>query len=188
MPAVNFERILRPFGEVLTAPLFNGIEVRQTRFDETILGQTVAKGSYVVQMDQPYSRLADTLLDVQYVRGEERVYDDTGWTLGLLKNVPADRLLVTESGIATREADMEALIDVMRQDRWPLVRAAALDAIADRPDRRDRVRRRRLSSSLARRGAVQGSQVGMSVREAPARERRSADQRHRARAVAAQSS
>src|SRR5205823_3741002 len=39
-------------------------------------------GSFVVRMDQPYSRLADAVLDTQYVRGEERVYDDTGWTLG----------------------------------------------------------------------------------------------------------
>ena len=46
-----------------------------------------AKGSYIIRMDQPYSRLADTLLDVQYVRGDEKVYDDTGWTLGYLKNV-----------------------------------------------------------------------------------------------------
>ncbi|HEX2833873.1 MAG TPA: M14 family zinc carboxypeptidase [Thermoanaerobaculia bacterium] len=52
-----------------------------------------AKGSYIVRMDQPYSRLADTLLDVQYVRGEERVYDDTGWTLGLLKNVGVQRVV-----------------------------------------------------------------------------------------------
>lgn len=52
-----------------------------------------AKGSYIVRMDQPYSRLADTLLDVQYVRGEERVYDDTGWTLGLLKNVSVQRVV-----------------------------------------------------------------------------------------------
>jgi hypothetical protein len=43
-------------------------------------------------MDQPYSRLADTLLDVQYVRGEEKVYDDTGWTLGYLKNVDVKRV------------------------------------------------------------------------------------------------
>ena len=50
------------------------------------------KGSYIVRMDQPYSRLADTLLDVQYVRGEEQVYDDTGWTLGYLKNVSAHRV------------------------------------------------------------------------------------------------
>ncbi|HYI08500.1 MAG TPA: M14 family zinc carboxypeptidase [Thermoanaerobaculia bacterium] len=51
-----------------------------------------AKGSYVIRMDQPYSRLADTLLDVQFVRGEEKVYDDTGWTLGLLKNVEVRRV------------------------------------------------------------------------------------------------
>jgi hypothetical protein len=43
-------------------------------------------------MDQPYSRLADTMLDVQYVRGEEKVYDDTGWTLGYLKNVDFKRV------------------------------------------------------------------------------------------------
>jgi Zinc carboxypeptidase len=51
-----------------------------------------AKGSYIIRMDQPYSRLADTLLDVQYVRGEERVYDDTGWTLGHLFNVDVTRM------------------------------------------------------------------------------------------------
>ena len=52
-----------------------------------------AKGAYIVRMDQPYSRLADTLLDVQYVRGEERVYDDTGWTLPYLYNVTAHRVV-----------------------------------------------------------------------------------------------
>jgi hypothetical protein len=53
---------------------------------------TFAKGSYLIRMDQPYSRLADTLLDVQYVRGDEKVYDDTGWTLGYLKNVSTNRV------------------------------------------------------------------------------------------------
>ncbi|MCU1227287.1 MAG: Zinc carboxypeptidase [Acidobacteria bacterium] len=53
---------------------------------------TFAKGSYIVRMDQPYSRLADTLLDVQYVRSDEKVYDDTGWTLGYLKNVDVKRV------------------------------------------------------------------------------------------------
>lgn len=52
-------------------------------------------GSYVVRMDQPYSRLADALLDTQYVRGEERVYDDTGWTLGLARNVDCARVVDT---------------------------------------------------------------------------------------------
>ena len=52
-----------------------------------------ASGSYIIRMDQPYSRLADTLLDVQYVRGDEKVYDDTGWTLGYLKNVETRRVV-----------------------------------------------------------------------------------------------
>ncbi len=55
-------------------------------------GTKFAKGSWIIRMDQPYSRLADTLLDVQYVRGEERVYDDTGWTLGYLFNVDVKRV------------------------------------------------------------------------------------------------
>lgn len=53
-------------------------------------------GSYVVRLDQPYSRLADALLDTQYVRGEERVYDDTGWTLGYVKNVDFKRVVNTD--------------------------------------------------------------------------------------------
>ena len=51
-----------------------------------------AKGSFIIRMDQPYSRLADAMLDVQYVRSDERVYDDTGWTLGYLKNVDFKRV------------------------------------------------------------------------------------------------
>jgi hypothetical protein len=50
-------------------------------------------GSFIIRMDQPYSRLADTLLDTQYVLGQERVYDDTGWTLGYTKNVDWKRIV-----------------------------------------------------------------------------------------------
>jgi hypothetical protein len=52
-----------------------------------------AAHSFVIRMDQPYSRLADTLLDIQYVLGQERVYDDTGWTLGFTKNVEVKRIV-----------------------------------------------------------------------------------------------
>jgi hypothetical protein len=51
-----------------------------------------AAGSYIIRMDQPYSRLADTMLDVQFVRSDEKVYDDTGWTLGYLKNLDFKRV------------------------------------------------------------------------------------------------
>ena len=52
-----------------------------------------AAGSLIVRMDQPYSRLADALLDTQYVRGDERVYDDSGWTLGLARNLECRRIV-----------------------------------------------------------------------------------------------
>src|SRR5258708_31404987 len=53
---------------------------------------TFAKGSYIIRMNQPYSPLADAMLDIQYVRGSEQVYDDTGWTLGYLKNLDFKRI------------------------------------------------------------------------------------------------
>jgi hypothetical protein len=40
-------------------------------------------GSYIVRMDQPYSRIADALLDYQYwspTDPQRTPYDDTGWT------------------------------------------------------------------------------------------------------------
>jgi hypothetical protein len=42
-----------------------------------------AAGSYIIRMDQPYSRIADALLDYQYWApndAQTRPYDDTGWT------------------------------------------------------------------------------------------------------------
>jgi hypothetical protein len=53
-------------------------------------------GSFVIRMDQPYSRFADLLLDTQYVRGEERLYDDSGWTMGYARNVDVKRIVNPE--------------------------------------------------------------------------------------------
>ncbi len=50
-------------------------------------------GSYVIRMDQPYSRMADMLLDTQYYNvADPNPYDDTGWTLGALRNVKTARI------------------------------------------------------------------------------------------------
>lgn len=58
----------------------------------------LAAGSYIVRMDQPYSRMADMLLDTQYYSTQDpRPYDDTGWTLGPLFNVQT--LRITDTGI-----------------------------------------------------------------------------------------
>ena len=60
--------------------------------------QPFSAGSYVVRMDQPYSRLADMLLDTQYYNPRDpRSYDDTGWTMGALANVRTVR--VTDTSI-----------------------------------------------------------------------------------------
>jgi len=53
-------------------------------------------GSYIVRMDQPYSRMADMLLDTQYYNpSDTRPYDDTGWSLGALRNVRTVRVTDT---------------------------------------------------------------------------------------------
>lgn len=50
-------------------------------------------GSYVIRMDQPYSRIVDMLLDTQfYSTADPRPYDDTGWTLGPLRNLKTVRI------------------------------------------------------------------------------------------------
>ncbi len=56
--------------------------------------QKVAAGSYVVRMDQPYSRIVDMMLDTQYFSTTDpRPYDDTGWTFGPLRNVVTLRVV-----------------------------------------------------------------------------------------------
>ncbi len=57
-------------------------------------------GSYIVRMDQPYSRIADTLLDRQYWSPDDpqkHPYDDTAWSMGDLFDVEVVR--VTDDSI-----------------------------------------------------------------------------------------
>jgi len=57
--------------------------------------RTFPAGSYIVRMDQPYSRIADALLDYQYWAPNDPqtdIYDDTSWTMGELANVEAVRV------------------------------------------------------------------------------------------------
>ncbi len=52
-------------------------------------------GSYIVRMDQPYSRIADMMLDYQYWSPNDpqrNIYDDTAWTFGDLGNVQVVRV------------------------------------------------------------------------------------------------
>jgi len=53
-------------------------------------------GSYIVRMDQPYSRIADMMLDLQYWAPNDpqrNIYDDTAWTFGELGDVQVVRVM-----------------------------------------------------------------------------------------------
>jgi len=55
----------------------------------------IPAGSWVIRMDQPYSRIADALLDRQYWSPkdpQQHPYDDTAWSMGDLFNVQTLRL------------------------------------------------------------------------------------------------
>ena len=56
---------------------------------------TFPAGSFVVRMDQPYSRVADALLDHQYWAPDDpqkHPYDDTGWSFSELFNLKVVRV------------------------------------------------------------------------------------------------
>src|SRR5262245_39503755 len=70
-----------------------GVEVHSADKDFAVKEQRFPAGSYIIRMDQPYSRMADMLLDTQYYNvSDPRPYDDTGWTLGALRNVKTVRV------------------------------------------------------------------------------------------------
>ncbi len=75
---------------------------------------TFPSGSYVVRMDQPYSRIADALLDYQYWAPndpQKDIYDDTGWTFGELGNVQVARIIdvkVLDAAMRRIEGPVEA--------------------------------------------------------------------------------
>ena len=75
--------------------------------------RTFPAGSYVVRMDQPYSRIADALLDYQYWAPNDPqtdIYDDTAWTMGELANVEVVR--VTDAKVL--QAPMERITGDVR--------------------------------------------------------------------------
>ena len=61
----------------------DGAGARQRAAGATTETREFPAGSYIVRMDQPYSRIADALLDYQFWAPndpQKNPYDDTGWT------------------------------------------------------------------------------------------------------------
>ncbi|MGH9907433.1 MAG: M14 family zinc carboxypeptidase, partial [Pyrinomonadaceae bacterium] len=93
-----------------------GIEVHTTDKEFTVKEQKFPAGSYVIRMDQPYSRMADMLLDTQYYNvNDPNPYDDTGWTMGPMRNVKTVRLvdksvLETPMTLLTSDAKVRGML------------------------------------------------------------------------------
>jgi hypothetical protein len=65
-----------------------GIEVHKTTGRITVKEGEFRAGSYVVKLNQPYGRLAKTLLEKQtYPDPQLNTYDDSAWTLPLANNI-----------------------------------------------------------------------------------------------------
>ncbi len=84
-----------------------GVEIHKLEAAVELGKQKLAAGSFVIRMDQPYSRMADMLLDTQYYNvADPRPYDDTGWTLGAMRNVKT--LRITDAAILKAPMQMIA--------------------------------------------------------------------------------
>lgn len=96
----------------------HGVEVHRATKEFTIKEDKYAAASYIIRMDQPYSRCADMLLDTQYYNPDDpRPYDDTGWTLGAHCNVETIRVKdpqVLEVPMAPQEEDVKVQGHLLR--------------------------------------------------------------------------
>ena len=92
----------------LTAPVT--VSVPAEKRGDKPKSQTFPAGSIVVRMDQPYSRIADALLDKQYWAPDDpqkHPYDDTGWSFSELFNLNVTRI----TDPAVLKAQMKPLDD-----------------------------------------------------------------------------
>src|SRR3954464_12728174 len=65
-----------------------GIEVGRAAAEVKLQEGAFPAGSFIIKRDQPYSRLAKTLLEKQvYPDPNLRTYDDASWTMGLMSHV-----------------------------------------------------------------------------------------------------
>ncbi|MGA2260780.1 MAG: M14 family zinc carboxypeptidase, partial [Acidobacteriota bacterium] len=70
-----------------------GVEVDTATSPFTVGNVQVAAGDYIIRLDQPYGGLVEMMLGVQwYPEQNPTPYDDTGWSLPLLRNVQARRI------------------------------------------------------------------------------------------------
>ena len=81
------------------------IEVHRATADVGTGDARVTAGSYLVRLNQPYGRLARTLLEKQtYPDASLRTYDDSAWTMGLASDV--DIRTVDDAAVLSSPAEL----------------------------------------------------------------------------------
>ena len=86
--AIPVQREMTKVTELLKTLRAQGIEVSQLTGDYRQGADTIASGSYLIKLNQPYGRLAKNLLERQdYPDPRLRTYDDSGWSMGHAFNV-----------------------------------------------------------------------------------------------------
>jgi hypothetical protein len=71
-----------------------GVEFQVAPADGKFGNVTVAKGDYLIRADQPYRTLVDMYFSLQnYPATNPLPYDDTGWTMPLMRNVAVHPIL-----------------------------------------------------------------------------------------------
>ncbi len=84
----------------------NGREPSSQQNNQPSYTRQFPAGSYILRMDQPYSRIADMMLDHQYWAPNDpqrNIYDDTAWTFGDLGNLQVVRVTDVKVLDATME-------------------------------------------------------------------------------------
>jgi hypothetical protein len=91
----------------------DAVEVHTATSPFAIGGVQVAAGDYIVRLDQPYGGFVNMMLGVQWFPEQNpRPYDDTGWSLTLLRNLQVHRIedkSIFDKPMALASADFRAV-------------------------------------------------------------------------------
>ena len=100
-----------------------GIEIGRATAEVKLQEGTFPAGSFIIKRDQPYSRLAKTLLEKQvYPDPNLRTYDDASWTMGLMshaevKEIADKKILdVAVDPVKEKEIRLAGTLDRQRID------------------------------------------------------------------------
>ncbi|MGH9598133.1 MAG: hypothetical protein ACRD3K_15180, partial [Edaphobacter sp.] len=82
-----------------------GVEIEVAGKDSTFGNLNVASGDYIIRADQPYRTLVDMYFSLQnYPVANPLPYDDTGWTMPLMRNVTVKK--VTDKSLLDQPTDI----------------------------------------------------------------------------------